>query len=360
MFQVHFISDCPKQSFNDQKAFVVRCWSDSEDDSKEEEICLMALDDNEVRLKVKLEPDEWIKDSSCSRYMTGNKDLFSSYKTIDEGIFLGYSPNSKAYVILNRETMRVEESLNVKFNESPPPETPPLEDDDVLKNKNIEKQEKDLEIKENEPVNKEIINIKESNDHPLETVIARLVAQEYNQQEGIDFDETYTLVARLESIRILLAYACAHDFKLYQMDVKSDFLNGFINEEVYVAQPPGFVDFEKPESGGVLKNKARLVAQGFRQEEGIDFEESFASAAGIEAIRNFLANVAHKNMKIYQMDVKMDFLNGELKEEVYVSQPEGFVDQDNPSHVYMLKKALYSLKHAPRAWYDMLSSVFIF
>ncbi|GJU60103.1 putative ribonuclease H-like domain-containing protein, partial [Tanacetum coccineum] len=74
---------------------------------------------------------------------------------------------------------------------------------------------------------------------------ARLVIQGYNQQEGIDFDETYAPVARLESIRILLAYACAHDFRLFQMDVKSAFLNGFINEEVYVAQPPAFVDFEK-------------------------------------------------------------------------------------------------------------------
>ncbi|GKA33747.1 putative ribonuclease H-like domain-containing protein [Tanacetum coccineum] len=109
----------------------------------------------------------------------------------------------------------------------------------------------------------------------------------------------------------------------------------------------------------VLKNKARLVAQGFRQEEGIDFEESFAPVARIEAIRIFVANAAHKNMTIYQMDVKTAFLNGELKEEVYVSQPEGFVDQDNPSHVYKLKKALYGLKQAPRAWYDMLSSFLI-
>nr|GEV49642.1 retrotransposon protein, putative, unclassified [Tanacetum cinerariifolium] len=112
-------------------------------------------------------------------------------------------------------------------------------------------------------------------------------------------------------------------------------------------------------SGEVLKNKARLVAQGFRQEEGIDFEESFALVARIEAIRIFIANVAHKNMNIYQMDVKTAFLNGELKEEVYVSQLEGFVDQDNPSHVYKLKKALYGLKKAPRAWYDMLSSFLI-
>ncbi|GKB63818.1 retrovirus-related pol polyprotein from transposon TNT 1-94 [Tanacetum coccineum] len=111
--------------------------------------------------------------------------------------------------------------------------------------------------------------------------------------------------------------------------------------------------------GGVLKNKARLVAQGFRQEEGVDFEESFAPVARIEAIRIFVANAAHKNITIYQMDVKTAFLNGNLKEEVYVSQHEGFVDQDNPSHVYKLKKSLYALKQAPRAWYDMLSSFLI-
>ncbi|GJX07161.1 retrovirus-related pol polyprotein from transposon TNT 1-94 [Tanacetum coccineum] len=113
------------------------------------------------------------------------------------------------------------------------------------------------------------------------------------------------------------------------------------------------------EFGGVLKNKARLVAQGFRKEEGINFEESFALVARIETIRIFVANVAYKNMTIYQIDVKTDFLNGELKEEVYVSQQEGFVDQHNPSHVYKLKKALYGLKQAPRAWYDMLSSFLI-
>ncbi|GJY11290.1 retrovirus-related pol polyprotein from transposon TNT 1-94 [Tanacetum coccineum] len=113
------------------------------------------------------------------------------------------------------------------------------------------------------------------------------------------------------------------------------------------------------EFGRVLKNKARLVAQGFKQEEGINFEESFAPVARIEAIRIFVANAANKNMTIFQMDVKTAFLNGELKEEVYVSQPEGFVDQEYPSHVYKLKKALYGLKQAPRAWYDMLSSFLI-
>ncbi|GJV15779.1 integrase, catalytic region, zinc finger, CCHC-type containing protein [Tanacetum coccineum] len=88
------------------------------------------------------------------------------------------------------------------------------------------------------------------------------------------------------------------------------------------------------EYGDVLKNKARLVAKGYRQEEGIDFEESFAPVARIEAIRIFIANAASKNMSIYQMDVKTAFLNGELKEEVYVSQPEGFVDPDHPTHKF--------------------------
>ncbi|GJY84327.1 retrovirus-related pol polyprotein from transposon TNT 1-94 [Tanacetum coccineum] len=106
------------------------------------------------------------------------------------------------------------------------------------------------------------------------------------------------------------------------------------------------------EYGDVLKNKARLVAKRYRQEEGIDFEESYALVARIEVIRIFIANVASKNMTIYQIDVKTAFLNGELKEEVYVSQPEGFIDPDHPTNVYRLKKALYDLKQAPQAWYQ--------
>nr|GFC61674.1 retrovirus-related Pol polyprotein from transposon TNT 1-94 [Tanacetum cinerariifolium] len=101
---------------------------------------------------------------------------------------------------------------------------------------------------------------------------------------------------------------------------------------------------------GFLKNKARIVARGYRQEEGINFEESFAPVARLEAIRIFFAYAAYMNI-----DVKTVFLNGNLWEEVYVSQPDGFVDPDNLNYVYKLKKALYGLKQAPRAWYDMLS-----
>ncbi|GJS39720.1 retrovirus-related pol polyprotein from transposon TNT 1-94 [Tanacetum coccineum] len=98
------------------------------------------------------------------------------------------------------------------------------------------------------------------------------------------------------------------------------------------------------EFGGVLKNKARFVAQGFRKDEGINFEESFAPVARIEAIRIFIGNAANENMMIYQMDVKTAFLNGELKEEVYVSQPEGFVVQDNLSHAKPTEKHLNAVK----------------
>ncbi|GJV39904.1 retrovirus-related pol polyprotein from transposon TNT 1-94 [Tanacetum coccineum] len=113
------------------------------------------------------------------------------------------------------------------------------------------------------------------------------------------------------------------------------------------------------EYGDVLKNKARLVAKGYCQEEGIDFEESFAPVARIEAIRIFIANAASKNMVIYQIDVKTAFLNEDLQEEVFVSQPEGFEDPEHPTHVYHLKKALYGFKQAPRAWYDTLSKFLI-
>nr|GEX33456.1 hypothetical protein [Tanacetum cinerariifolium] len=106
----------------------------------------------------------------------------------------------------------------------------------------------------------------------------------------------------------------------------------------------------------VIQNKSRLVMRGYRQEEGIDFEESFASVARMEAIRIFLAYAAHKSFTRFQMDVKTAFLHGSLKKDVYVCQPEGFNDADHPSHVFKLKKALYGLKQAPRAWYDELST----
>jgi hypothetical protein len=104
----------------------------------------------------------------------------------------------------------------------------------------------------------------------------------------------------------------------------------------------------------VTRNKARLVAKGYSQVEGLDFDETYAPVARIESIRILLAYATYHGFKLYQMDVKSAFLNGPIKEEVYVEQPPGFEDSEYPSHVYKLSKALYGLKQAPRAWYECL------
>nr|GFA26095.1 hypothetical protein [Tanacetum cinerariifolium] len=113
------------------------------------------------------------------------------------------------------------------------------------------------------------------------------------------------------------------------------------------------------EENTVIRNKSRLVAKGYAQKEGVDFEESFAPVARLEAVRLFIAYVAHKSFTVYHTNVKIAFLYGPLKEEVYVNQPDGFVDPYHPDKVYRLKKALYGLKQAPRAWYDELSNFLV-
>ncbi|GJW65966.1 retrovirus-related pol polyprotein from transposon TNT 1-94 [Tanacetum coccineum] len=113
---------------------------------------------------------------------------------------------------------------------------------------------------------------------------------------------------------------------------------------------------KRNEENTIIRNKARLIAKGYNQHEGIDFEESFAPVARLEAVRLFIAYVAHKSFPIYHMDVKTAFLNGPLKEEVYVNQPDGFVVPHYPDKVYHLKKALYRLKKAPKGLYDDFSN----
>jgi hypothetical protein len=109
----------------------------------------------------------------------------------------------------------------------------------------------------------------------------------------------------------------------------------------------------------VTRNKARLVAKGYSQVEGLDFGETYAPVARLESIRILLAYATYHGFKLYQMDVKSAFLNGPIKEEVYVEQPPGFEDSEYPNHVYKLSKALYGLKQAPRAWYECLRDFLI-
>ncbi|GJX06952.1 retrovirus-related pol polyprotein from transposon TNT 1-94 [Tanacetum coccineum] len=117
--------------------------------------------------------------------------------------------------------------------------------------------------------------------------------------------------------------------------------------------------FDRLDENTVIRNKSCLVAKGYVQKEGIDFEESFAPVAWLEAVRLVIAYAVHKSFTVYQMDLKTAFLYGPLKEEVYVNQPDEFVDPYHPDQVYHLKKVLYGLKQAPRAWYDELSTFLV-
>jgi hypothetical protein len=116
---------------------------------------------------------------------------------------------------------------------------------------------------------------------------------------------------------------------------------------------------KQDEHGVVTRNKAQLVAKGYTQVAGLDFEETFAPVTKLESIRILLGYAAHHSFRLFQMDVKSAFLNGPIKEEVYVEQPPGFEDDRYPDHVYKLSKALYGLKQAPRAWYECLRDFLI-
>ncbi|GKE59804.1 retrovirus-related pol polyprotein from transposon TNT 1-94 [Tanacetum coccineum] len=221
-----------------------------------------------------------------------HEDLGKFDAKADIGIFVGYMPIKKAFRIYNRRTRIITEIIHVMLDEltamaskqfipeaaaprgfEESPKTPTFHDDPL-----------------NESLHEDSNSQgSSSNMRQLHTLFEHI--EEIHEFERLEVWELVQCLDYVFLIKLKLIYK-----------VKTD------------------------ESSGVLKNKARLVAQGFRQKEGIDFEESFAPAARIEAIRIFVANAAHKNMKIYQMDVKTAFLNGDLKEEVYVSQPEGFVD----------------------------------
>ncbi|GKA10179.1 retrovirus-related pol polyprotein from transposon TNT 1-94 [Tanacetum coccineum] len=179
--------------------------------------------------------------------------------------------------------MRVEESLNVKFDKSPPPKSPPLVDDNILENDIIENQDKDLEIKENKPLNKEITNIKHSKDHPLETVIGSLNERTLRSQVQ-NQSNFFRLVSTVEPKNIKEAI----QDESWTMAMQEE-LNQFKSNDVWSLVPPPrnqtiigtkWVFKNKLNKNGVVsRNKARLVAQGYNQQEGIDFDETYAPMA---------------------------------------------------------------------------------
>nr|GEY56301.1 retrovirus-related Pol polyprotein from transposon TNT 1-94 [Tanacetum cinerariifolium] len=246
-----------------------------------------------------------------------SEDLGKLQPIADTGIFVGYAPSRKRYRIYNKRTQRIMETIHIQFDELTEPMAP-------------------VHL-EQAPVN--------SAGTPSSTTI---------DQDAPTPSISPSVLSKVEPKNF--KYAITKDcwFQAIQ-----DEIHEFDRLQVWelVPQPDCVMiialkwiyKVKLDEYGDVLKNKARLVEKGYRQEKGIDFEESFSPVARIEAIRIFIANAASRNMLIYQMDVKIAFLDGELKEEVYVSQPEGFVDPDHPTHVYHLKKALYGLKQAPQA-----------
>ncbi|GJW47829.1 retrovirus-related pol polyprotein from transposon TNT 1-94 [Tanacetum coccineum] len=285
-----------------------------------------------------------------------HEDLGKFDAKADIGIFVGYAPAKKAFRIYNRRTRIITETIHVTFDEltamaseqfSSGPGlhymTPATSSTGLVQEVVAPR----AEVLADSPVPTSI-----DQDAPSTSIPS---SQEHVQSPIISQANVIGDPSRSVSTRKQLeidAMWCYFDAFLTSVEPKN-FKQAMIKPSWIDAMQEETHEFER------LKNKARLVTQGFRQEEGIDFEESFAPVARIEAIRIFVAYAARKNIITYQMDVKTAFLNVELKEEVYVSQLEGFVNQDNPSHVYKLKKAIYGLKQAPRAWYDMLSSFLI-
>nr|GEW07103.1 retrovirus-related Pol polyprotein from transposon TNT 1-94 [Tanacetum cinerariifolium] len=224
-----------------------------------------------------------------------------------------------------------------------------------------------------DPSNKHELNqqhrFTETKTHPIKQVIgdpSKFVSTRRRIHTDVEMfnkkEESFTPIARLEAVRMFVAYAAYKNFTIYQMDVKTTLLNGPLKEEVFVSQLDGFVYPDFPNQVYHLKKALYGLKQApkacYDKLSSFLIDHHFIKAR-LEAVKIFMAYMAHKNITIYQMDVKTAFLNALVKEEVFVSQPNGFVYLNFPNYVYRLKKALYGLKQAPGAWYDKLSSFLI-
>ncbi|KAH9671187.1 Integrase catalytic domain-containing protein [Citrus sinensis] len=295
----------------------------------------------------------YFKVFGCKCFVLNTKDNLGKFDPkSDVGIFLGYSNSSKAYRVYNKRTLVVEESMHVTFDESNHSSTEKVVVDD-----NAEEEQQEEASNDNQ----------EDAPHGIQ--------EEHHEETNAEQNEGDP--SRGVTTRSSLRNTCEHAAFISQIEPKS-FANAENDESWIMTMQEELNQFERnnvwelvpnpehqsiictkwvfrnkmDESGVVVRNKAKLVAQGYNQEEGIDFDETFAPVARLESIRMLLAYACHKNFILYQMDVKSAFLNGYIMEEVYVKQPPGFENEKFPDHVYKLSKALYGLKQAPRAWYD--------
>jgi hypothetical protein len=200
-------------------------------------------------------------------------------------------------------------------------------------------------------------------DHPVNSILGDIHKGVTTRSRVAHFCEHYSFVSSYEPYRVEDALRDS-DWVLAMQEE----LNNFTRNEVWHLVPhpnPNVVGTKwifrnkQDEHGVVTRNKALLMAKGYSQVEGLDFGETYAPVARLESIRILLAYATYHGFKLYQMDVKSAFLNGPIKEEVYVEQPPGFEDSENPNHIYKLFKALYGLKQAPRAWYECLRDFLI-
>jgi len=319
-----------------------------------------------------------------------------------EGVFVGYAMSSKAYRIYIASHKIVIESVHVKFDEganqkvekgieivgtqvpivdmdesegqpeqtqpnmdAPNVETEPIYDTDAT-NDEMDPLVEEVQSKETQhPTEYKIPeDLREVPSHPLSNVIGDprervKTRSKLNQMIGHCAFVSHIEPKNFKDANVDPNWICAMQEELAQFERNKVWeLVPKPNNRMIIGTKWVFRN-KKDENGNVIRNKARLVAQGYKQQEGIDFEETFAPVARLESIRMLLAYASNKNFKLFQMDVKSAFLNGFIDEEVYVNQPQGFVDPTFPNHVLRLTKALYGLKQAPRAWYGRLSSFLI-
>src|ERR1044072_177118 len=315
----------------------------------------------------------------CTCYVLNSKDKLSKFDSKAQTcILLGYSKRSKGYRVYNKETHIVEESIHVRFNDKL----------DLEKSKLVEKFA-DLEITFSESDEKgKTPEVEEPKVQPPEATTSEDATSNQTSQKrnwtrkshpedqilGNKNAPVGTRSAFRTSEENLLSLVSlieptSIDEALLDKDwvlATEEELNQFSKNDVWdlVKKPKGvhvigtkWVFRNKlNEKGEVIRNKARLVAQGYSQQEGIDYTETFAPVARLEAIRLLISFFMNHDIILYQMDVKSAFLNGYISEEVYVHQPPGFENFDYPEKVFKLKKSLYGLKKAPRAWYERLSN----
>nr|GEZ86652.1 hypothetical protein [Tanacetum cinerariifolium] len=349
----------------------------------------------------------------CRCYLLNNYEDVEKLKAKgDIRVFFGYSKESAAFRIYNKQTRKIHESVNVNFDEilemaskqfSLEPDLSNLNETGKSSNQSVtqvsETSKKDLEDLFQDFYDEyfDSSKIMKSSTTNVETSINEEVFHEvFDSFQGESSSSSLNDDVKQSPKEIILPQTNTQSISINMIpngDEASTSHNMFNKrlEDAYFDAGTSFHDLsnvhtyyqpyphekkwtkdhplhkiiaealrdadwnKKDESSLVIQNKARLVAVGYSQQEGIDYDETFAPVARIEAIHLFLAYAAHKDFNVFQMDVKITFLNGILKEEVYVGQPPGLVSKQYPDHVYALDKALYGLKQAPRAWYDVFS-----